>query len=600
MLGSGAFVALNLKSGDHIRMAKDLCATDAAASIDLMVEPEYVPLLVSAWTTFVQRWPAADESGDAPSLDPIRVWNALGLAEQAAGVRILNPNIPAAMVACASLRQDLFEPTVQCLVRTMEDSLQHQNVRNVCVVLGALCVNLAEKHISSSAYEELERCIERADVAEEHRMLAMDIIHPHANVTDVANVADEPSESSRYSVRKICDTIRRSTLLAYANGSLDDSGVRDALTKLSAMLSSPSNQSHAGYVLLTMSRLLTEAMSNGFRDTRTDSTNGTESTGGNVWTLDGMVSRLGAFMKHDVAALPNVRANAGHVCHGLSVCLQYQMKDMKNQDESCSEENAVENELEAVCSMPTSSPIRMGCVPFIADMCARASMYKDVHLGQDESLGSLSTSAVGYLSEALLRGRFVDESRTKLLLSCLARAPRLAQKDWSACLRRCLKSHPVEDVHVAVVKFAALHPQAAREFITESALAGKGAMLLLPLARSVALSSFDQLSVVMYGEVFARCLLDAAANTSAVADANALARGLIRYALSPSEGGAPQKSQDNMSLARDVLGQLADAHCPADWEELRLWPKLWPAVVASEIGRDRIGQKMELCAARIM
>lgn len=591
LLGSGAFVALNLGSRDHVRVAKDLCATDAAASIDLMVEPEYVPLLVRAWTTFVERWPVADESGKSPDLDPIRVWNALGLAEQAADARILNPNIPAAMVACASLRQDLFEPTVHCLVRTVEDSLQHQNVRNVCVVLAAMCVNLAGKHISSNAHEALVRCIERADVAEDHRMLAIDIMHPDANVTDGAN---DTSKSAKYSVRETCDIIRRSTLAAYANGRLDDYGVCDALAKLSAMLSSPTDQPRAGYVLLTMSRLLTGCMSNGFRDNRNEGTGATESTNDNPWTLESMVSRLGAFLKHHVAALPNVRANAGHACHGLSVCLQYQMKDMKNQDESCSEENAVENELEAICSMPTSSPIRMGCVPFIADMCARASMYKDVHLDQDESLGSLSNSAVGYLSQALLRGRFVDESRVKLLLSCLARAPRLAQKDWSACLRRCLKAHPIEDVHVAVVNFAALHPNAASDFITESAFAGSTP--LLPVARRVALSSFDRLSVVMHGEVFARCLLDAAADTSAVSDANALARGLRAYALSPSEGGAPQKSRENVSLARDVLGQLADAHCPVCWKELLLCESLGRIT----FNLDRIGEKMELCAACVV
>jgi len=584
LLGSGAFVALNLKSHDHARVAKELCAKDAAANIDLIVEPECIPLLVSAWTTFVQRWSAA-ELGDAPDLGPIRAWNALGFAEQAAEARILNPNIPAAMVACASLHQDLVEPTVRCLVRTLEDSLQHQNVRNICVVLAALCVDIAKNHINSTAHAELVRCIERADVAEEHHMLAVDIIHPDANV------ADDSSNSTRNSVRKICDIIRRSTLLAYANGSLDDSRVCDALNKLSSMLSFPSSQSDAGYVLLTMSRLLTEALSNGFRDNRTDSSDGT------MWTLDGMVSRLSDFLKHNVAALSNVRANAGHVCHGLSICLQYQMKDMRNQDESCTEENAVENELEAICSMPASSPIRMGCVPFIADICARAMMYKEVHLDQDESLGSLSTSAVGYLSEALLRGRFVDGPRTKMLLSCLARAPRLAQKDWSGCLRRCLKLHPVEDVHMAVVNFAALRPQAASEFITESAFAGRDATLLLPLARRAALSSFDQLSVVMYGEVFARCLLDAAAGISAVADANALAQGLRNYSSSPSEAGAAQKSPDNVSLAKEVLCQLADEYCPADWiEELRL-------LARSDVdmnGQDEIDRKMHLCAACIV
>ncbi len=597
LLGSGAFVALNLKSRDHARVAKELCATDAAASIDLMVEPEYVSLLVRAWTTFARRWCAAEESSESSDVDPIRVWNELGLAEQAAEARILNPNIPAAMVACAFLRQDLVEPTVQCLVRTLEDSLQHQNVRNICVVLAALCVDLAKQNISSDAYEQLVRSIEGAEVAEEHRMLAVDIINPDADE------ADDPSESTRNSVRWVCDTIRRSTIRSYVNGSLDDSGVCRALTRLSAMLSSPSSQSHAGYVLLTMSRLLTAALSNGFRGYGTDKTAGTDIIDGNegadfhTWTLEGMVARLGAYLKHDVAALANVRANAGHICHGLSVCLTYQMKDVKSQDESCSRENAVENELEAICAMPASSPVRMGCVPFIADMCARASMFKEAYIDQDESLGSLSTSAVGYLSEALLRGRFADEPRIRLLLSCLARAPRLAQKDWTACLRRCLKSHPVDDVHVAAVNFAARRPQAASEFVTESAFAGKGATLLRPLARRVALSSFDQLSVVMYGEVFARCLLDAAADTSSVVDAAALARGLRKYVLSPTQGGAPQKSQEKMSLARDVLGQLAEAHCPPEWmEELRPFA----GDIEGPCGQDKIGLKMQLCAACIV
>ena len=564
LLGSGSFIALNLKSGDYSRTGNELCAADVAASIDLMVEPEYIPLLVDAWTRFVERWCAASvlsTSHHSQAMDACHVWNELCLPSHSRESRILNPNILAAMVACASIRQELLGATIQCLVRNLDEPLQHQNMKNVCAVLAALCVDLAEKHVGREEHDELISCILRADVADEHRLLVADIISPHSGDFWKYHDDNRESDSVRVNVRKSCDGIRMSTVHAHASGALDDAGVCKALTKLSTMLDSPPGCLHAGYILLSMSRLLTEAASNGFRD----GTGGDSKEAEEAWTLDKMVAMLAGFLQHDISASINVRENAGHACHGLGVCLAYQMKDMKNLDESCAQDNAVEKQLEAICSMPAASPLRMGCIPFIADMCARASAFKEIDMGEGESLGSLSMSAVGYLSESLIRGTFADDSRTKLLLVCLGKVPRLARKDWSACLRRCIKSNPVEGVQIAAIQFAVSHTFASAEFIVDNLFDERAGPPVLFPARRVALWNFDRLSVVMHGDMFALCLTNAAASVATVADAAALAAGLERLLFTAVEG-SPGSLPENKALARDVLDQLSRTFCP-DWTD---------------------------------
>jgi len=140
----------------------------------------------------------------------------------------------------------------------------------------------------------------------------------------------------------------------------------------------------------------------------------------------------------------------------------------RNQDESCMQENLSENELESICHLSVASAIRMGCTPHIASICRKAIQFKnssDAH-----SFESISSSAVGYLSEALMTQSWpivedenlvpmpLSMSQSVALVECLALAPRLPQKDWSACLRRCIRKYPKEqDLHISIVKFACQH-----------------------------------------------------------------------------------------------------------------------------------------------
>ena len=130
-----------------------------------------------------------------------------------------------------------------------------------------------------------------------------------------------------------------------------------------------------------------------------------------------------------VARYPNIRENAGQVCKGLNVCLEYQMYNEKDQDQSCSEENAAgmlcesydindvsgvtviyqlmnvsiicaENELSHVCTMQASNAVRMGCIPHIAIMCKKVMDFKREE--ESHSLESFSSSAVVYMSEVLI------------------------------------------------------------------------------------------------------------------------------------------------------------------------------------------------------
>lgn len=115
--------------------------------------------------------------------------------------------------------------------------------------------------------------------------------------------------------------------------------------------------------------------------------------------------------------------------------------------------------------MEPSNAIRMGCIPHISRICHMAIEFRTTF--EADSFEAMSGSAVGYLTEALISQRWPnDGTREKVLhkqavvtlLSCLSHATRLPQKDWSACLRRYLKTFPGDaNVQMSLVKFVCSH-----------------------------------------------------------------------------------------------------------------------------------------------
>lgn len=494
LLGSGSFVALNLKTRDYAKTAKELCAPDVAAPVDLLVVPEYVPLLVDAWKNFIGRWTrvgAVGVSGKNELAHAGSVWTELGLGAYAPAQppaplpsplpspspspsstrtkppgplpQLTNPNILAAMLACASLHPAHAKAAVATITRILDDPLQHQTIRNVCLILAAISADLAHKHISKSASDALRTTAMRAmaDALDEHRLLACDILGIQASDSDL----DDPR-----SIRATCDRLRLSALHVGENG---DARIADALSELVSMSDAASTNTTntttattTTYPLLAAARLLTDALSHGHAPAPI--------------TPAALTTLLMASLTSNTDPTPATRANAAHAALALDVLFQHQLKNPRNHDESVADDVAAESQLESICNLPVGDPRRMAAIPFIADMSTRATAalgdQDGASLRETSSLEQLSTSAIGHLTDAL---RKLDPARLSARQACTllhvltktshgrgAGGAGHGQRDWSGALRRCIKafgndSNDSDDRHgvqTAVVAFAAHHP----------------------------------------------------------------------------------------------------------------------------------------------
>eukprot|EP00889_Picochlorum_renovo_P000990 jgi/Picre1/28020/NNA_000981.t1 len=157
------------------------------------------------------------------------------------------------------------------------------------------------------------------------------------------------------------------------------------------------------------------------------------------------------------------------------------MYNQKSINESFVQENRAETVIDTICHMESSNAIKTGCIPHISRICHMAIDFRTRF--ETDSFESMSGSAVGYLSEALISQQWPHDGKKTLhkqqvmtLLSCLSHAPKLPQKDWSACLRRYVKMFPEDiDVQVSIVKFVCSHATGSiadkiRDFVCVDAL----------------------------------------------------------------------------------------------------------------------------------
>jgi len=362
------------------------------------------------------------------------------------------------MLACASLHPAHAKAAVATITRILDDPLQHQTIRNVCLILAAISADLAHKHISKSASDALRTTAMRAmaGALDDHRLLACDILGIQASDSDL----DDPR-----SIRATCDRLRSSALHVGENGENGDARIADALSELVSMSDAASTTTTTTttttYPLLAAARLLTDALSHGHAPAPI--------------TPAALTTLLMASLTSNTDPTPATRANAAHAALALDVLFQHQLKNPRNHDESVADDVAAESQLESICNLPVGDPRRMASIPFIADMSTRATAALEdqdgASLRETSSLEQLSTSAIGHLTDAL---RKLDPARLSARQACtllhvLTKTShgRGAGGDWSGALRRCIKafgndSNDSDDdrhgVQTAVVAFASHHP----------------------------------------------------------------------------------------------------------------------------------------------
>ena len=295
--------------------------------------------------------------------------------------------------------------------------------------------------------------------------------------------ADDPLQEL---IPGYCELVYNAAVMAFSESEADDEEITQCLSTLRDFLKR--DTSYKGYVVLAIAKILTSTLKEGYLSNT-------------IWNIDVCVSILREHLSI-VTQQSHVWENVGQVCKGLTMCLEYQMYHEKNQDQACTEENAAgmnftiyctfyepslwtfllacaENELASICTLDASHAVRMGCIPHIATMCRKAIDFK--RTDESQSLESFSSSAIGYLSEVLIsqtwpnlsgNAQGVSKHTTITLLSCVGRAPRLPRKDWTACVRRCMRLYPEDvDVHVAVMRFVIQRASAGtldnlRDFVT--------------------------------------------------------------------------------------------------------------------------------------
>ena len=531
--GSQVFVILNLwspevqKKSNGFQLFKkascELLGADSTSCYDLLLDPENVVLLCDGWKAYFHRWfryfdvnehsGATEYQQDMETVQTI--WKECIGPVETIGT-LLNPNIPSAIVAFAlqfgGNESSISSRSFEYILRVVQDPLQHPTMRSLCVILlGLLSDNVKQTLGDVTVKTLVENVLSAEDISENSRIIALRYCFEHkvshqlikSKVDDISSMsiqvlnqpdmhfADDDSldeslkafgsimynyRSEAVDVKSICGTcINRlqqvtletqrlipgfcevlyfSIIRGYEESLISDGDVTSYLDSLSSILDNDLTSPHKGSLSYTIARIITGALRAGFL--------GTEN-----WNIDTCIALLRSKL-YEMERYSNVRLNAAKVCQGLCFCIEYLMVGERNQDESCMQENLSENELESVCRLSVASAIRMGCTPHIATICRKAIEFKnssDAH-----SFESISSSAVGYLTEALMTQYWPvleDEKPVPMALSmpqsvalieCLSAAPRLPPKDWSACLRRCIRKYPNEDgFHVSVLKFVCQH-----------------------------------------------------------------------------------------------------------------------------------------------
>lgn len=317
---------------------------------------------------------------------------------------------------------------------------------------------------------------------------AFDFINLPAVLSDIEDIF--ASGSREYVVPGLCDLYCSIAIKLFEESQLNDSQITKCLDMMSSLCGRESLAKYVGDISLALSKLLVESLKNGY-------------IVGNKWNMDSTIE----FMKEllsKVHKYPCIQSNAGGICRGLGHCLEYQMYNQKNINESFVQENRAgtkmccvvlsshcqitrhlwnhaETVIDTICHMESSNAVRMGCIPHISRICHMAIEFRTKF--ETDSFESMSGSAVGYLSEALIAQRWPHDCKDILhkqsvmtLLSCLSRAPKLPQKDWSAYLRRYLKMFPEDlDVQMSIVKFVCSHATGSiadkiRDFVCIDAL----------------------------------------------------------------------------------------------------------------------------------
>lgn len=105
--------------------------------------------------------------------------------------------------------------------------------------------------------------------------------------------------------------------------------------------------------------------------------------------------------------------------------------------------------------------LKAACAPYIAELCSKAQELKSQFESPD-SIESISTSALGYISNVLLDLRWpqrspcdeISKAQCLAILECLCSANHIPVKDWSACCRKILRKYPNDQaIGKAIIDF---------------------------------------------------------------------------------------------------------------------------------------------------
>lgn len=381
------------------QIAKELLSNDPFPCFDLLVDLENIVVLCEGWRAFFHRWISSFHSDVAaePRDYHKRVENILEIWTEIEGSifdssdAIVNPNIPSAIVALALQFSDA-QPSMagncfELIFKIARDKLQQPSIRNLSIVLMGMILDQVKIHVGDSTVSEaISYFVESDDLCLKHRFIALKlcfqhrlrngllqrgfdlimkssggdypacVFKPNAKDLSVQNIAlgalgcgiyHLPTESmspiavlqgvqsllkdlqSEKLLQELipgsCELLFYATSKAYENSEIEDVDISKGLDALCCLLESETMGSYIGHVVLAIARILTGALKHGYGSNKN-------------WNIDICVSiireHLGNVTKH-----ANVRENAGQICKGLNLCLEYQMCNEKSQDESCTEEN---------------------------------------------------------------------------------------------------------------------------------------------------------------------------------------------------------------------------------------------------------------------
>ena len=377
------------------RVADDMLTKDSSMCLDLLMDFENIIILSEGWEHMYRRWINAFFPGDLVEMSEYHkytseinlIWQQI-TKDNRLSEKVVNPII---LIAISSfvrvfgrVESQYVMSSYTWLTRIMDDDGQFSSMQTVSVIALARIIGHVSQSLGSSvAATAMDLLLSRDGKLEEARDFALQFCGDKTVSSDLAQRAVDhlqkriqhlfpsirthvspnlsqhethalksfgslvcqmndlssinlpamipdiedilASGSREYLIPGICDLYCSIAIKLFEESKFNDSRITECLDMMSSLCDCENLAQYVGDISLALSKLLIGSLRNGY-------------TMNNKWKMDSVIELMKELLSK-VHKYPCIQSNASAICRGLGHCLEYQMYNQKNINESFVQEN---------------------------------------------------------------------------------------------------------------------------------------------------------------------------------------------------------------------------------------------------------------------